>query len=124
LAGEGEGPDAAARIAHKSARTFIWDRTDLTAQWLNAQWLNTIGLVLGMGGVVILFIWGPPQPDFDDSVTIGVSFTEDVVFADGTKPSDIAASVRKRRRVHQVMSRVGLSLIGIGFAAQLAAVWS
>jgi hypothetical protein len=31
---------------------------------LTAQCLNTIGLALGMAGVVILFIWGPPQPDF------------------------------------------------------------
>ena len=90
---------------------------------LTPQWLNTVGLVLGMLGVVILFIWGPPQPDFNENVSIGVSFTEDVVFADGTKPSDIVAHVKRRKRRHQIMSRVGLGLIGFGFGAQLMAVW-
>ena len=31
---------------------------------MTARWLNTVGLLLGMAGVVILFIWGPPQPNF------------------------------------------------------------
>ncbi len=25
-------------------------------------WLNTIGLILGMIGVAMIFKWGPPQP--------------------------------------------------------------
>jgi hypothetical protein len=36
---------------------------------LTAQWLNRLGLVLGIAGVVILFIWGPPQPNFEETVT-------------------------------------------------------
>ena len=37
---------------------------------MTARWLNTIGLLLGMAGVVILFIWGPPQPDLDPHIKL------------------------------------------------------
>jgi hypothetical protein len=90
---------------------------------MTAQWLNTIGLVLGMLGVGALFKWGPPQPDFDESVAMGVSFTDDTVFQDGTKPSELVAAAKKRKRQHQVMSKIGLALVGIGFLVQLVAVW-
>ena len=90
---------------------------------MTAQWLNTVGLLLGMAGVVILFIWGPPQPNFEEAITYEASFTEDTVFADGTKPSDMIRRVKRQKRTHQIMSRVGLGLVFLGFAAQLAAVW-
>ena len=89
---------------------------------MTAQWLNTIGLVLGIVGVLIIFRWGPPQPDFDE--TIGVALDPGIVFADGTKASDMEEATRRLKRRHKVMSRVGLGLIGLGFVAQLAAVWS
>jgi hypothetical protein len=88
---------------------------------LSAQWLNTIGLVLGIAGVVIIFFWGPPQPDFDD--TIGIALQPGTVFADGTKVSDMMEDTKRRKRRHEVMSRVGLGMIGLGFVAQLIAVW-
>lgn len=90
---------------------------------LVARCLNTLGLLLGIAGVLILFKWGPPQPNFDEDISIGISFTEDTVFTDGSKPSDMVASTKRRKRQHQIMSRVGLGLVGLGFAAQLAAVW-
>jgi hypothetical protein len=90
---------------------------------MTAQWLNTIGLVLGMLGVGILFQWGPPQPDFDEGIAMGISFTKDTVFTDGTKPSEIVAAAKKRKRQHQLMSRFGLGLVGLGFLVQLVAVW-
>jgi hypothetical protein len=36
-----------------------------TAVLLIEKWLNAAGLVLNMIGVVIIFIWGPPQPSFE-----------------------------------------------------------
>ena len=30
-----------------------------------SKWLSTIGLILGIVGVVLIFIWGPPQPSFE-----------------------------------------------------------
>jgi hypothetical protein len=88
---------------------------------LTAQWLNTIGLVLGIAGVVILFIWGPPQPDFDEGV--GRRLQSSTVLKDGRKVSDMEEDVRRLKRWHKVMSRIGRGLIGVGFGAQLIAVW-
>jgi hypothetical protein len=53
---------------------------------LPAQWLNTIGLVLGIAGVLIIFRWGPPQPDFDEGVSLGLE--ADNVLANGKKVAE------------------------------------
>ena len=74
-----------------------------------------------MIGVVLIFIWGPPLPDFDNSVGLGLG--ENTVLADGTRIADIIATNQRRRRRHQLMSRIGLGLIFLGFAAQLWALW-
>jgi hypothetical protein len=36
------------------------------------RWLNFLGLVLGMIGVIFIFVWGPPQPSFQDYVALAV----------------------------------------------------
>jgi hypothetical protein len=82
--------------------------------------LNLAGLALGMAGVVVIFIWGPPQPDFTEGVAIGA--TEETVLEDGRKVSDMIEHTRHLKRVHSIMSRVGLGLIGCGFALQIVAV--
>jgi hypothetical protein len=38
----------------------------------NGKILNTIGLVFGLVGVVIIFIWGPPQPQLEEGVGRGL----------------------------------------------------
>jgi hypothetical protein len=89
---------------------------------MTAQWLNTIGLVLGMSGVVLIFIWGPPQPDFDESV--GIALETATVLADGTKVSDLEDAARRRKRRHRIISSIGLALVFLGFGVQLCAVWT
>jgi hypothetical protein len=76
---------------------------------LTPRWLNTVGLVLGMLGVVIVFIWGPPQPDLDPHGKLLLN------------QEDEATQQLEGR--YEIMSRVGLGLIGAGFAVQLVAVW-
>ncbi|WP_286730978.1 MULTISPECIES: hypothetical protein [unclassified Thiomonas] len=39
---------------------------------ITAQALNTIGLALGMLGVALIFVWGPPQPQLEEGVGIGL----------------------------------------------------
>jgi hypothetical protein len=77
--------------------------------------------MLGILGVVLIFIWGPPQPDFDEYV--GFSASDDTVLGDGTKASDIVAAAKRRKRRHRIISSIGLSLIFCGFGVQLWAVW-
>ena len=88
---------------------------------LTALWLNTIGLLLGMAGVVIIFIWGSPQPDLDEDVKVALD--TGTVLTDGRKVSDMEEAARRLKRQHEIMSRVGLGLIGVGFLAQLVALW-
>jgi hypothetical protein len=72
------------------------------------RWLNSLGLVLGMGGVVMIFFWPPPLPSFETTVPLT---------ADGeTDPKAVARNIRHWRR-----SRIGLGLIFLGFLAQFVA---
>lgn len=74
---------------------------------LNKKWLNTFGLILGMAGVVIIFVYGPPQP----------------VFHSFLAPQNQNPSLEELREIHSIWSRIGLLMIGIGFLTQLIAVW-
>jgi hypothetical protein len=65
-------------------------------------------------GVVIIFIWGPPQPNFDEAVPLQL---------EGPEIEHKVEDVRRLKRQHEIMSSIGLGLIGLGFGAQLIAVW-
>jgi len=83
--------------------------------------LNTVGLGLGAIGVVLIFVWGPPQPDFQDYV--GLSVGENTVLTDGRRVGDMLSETERMKQQYRLMSRIGLGLIFIGFAVQLVAVW-
>ena len=72
--------------------------------------MNTVGLALGVVGVAIIFIWGPPQPDLDP---------QGKLLLEG--PPDEATKLL--RTYYANMSRFGLILIFLGFVAQLLATW-
>ena len=67
---------------------------------MGAKILNTIGLGSGICGVIMIFIWGPPQSVFVPGVSLGL---DDLMAID--KP------------------RLGLWLVTVGFVFQLAATW-
>ncbi len=83
--------------------------------------INSIGLVLDFVGVVILFLWGPPLPDMEGSVGIGLEsgtlLREDWTVADEEKKQQ---KIRKR---HSVVSKVALGIVALGFLFQLIAQW-
>ncbi|MEI9427478.1 hypothetical protein [Mesorhizobium sp. Cs1299R1N3] len=83
--------------------------------------LNTIGLTMGMVGVALIFFWGPPLPDFDDGVSLGIEPA--TVLTDGTKISDIIAANQRRKLRHQIISSIGMGLIFVGFGVQVLAIW-
>lgn len=89
---------------------------------VTAQCLNAIGLVLAMVGVVLIFIWGPPQPSFDEGV--GLALESGTVLKDGTKVSDLEDAARRRKRRHKIISSIGLVLVFCGFLFQLVALWA
>ena len=89
---------------------------------LSAQTLNTIGLVLGMVGVALIFVWGPPQPQLEEGVGIGLE--DGTPLGNGLTVAQRNVAVRRRRLRHTILSRVGLGLVFLGFLSQLIAVQS
>ncbi|MGO8847535.1 MAG: hypothetical protein ACLQFI_19810 [Methylocella sp.] len=83
--------------------------------------LNMAGLALGMVGVAFIFFWGPPQPSFEQGVSLGL--------ADGTPLSDgrtvaqhnIETAATKRR--YKCLSLLGLIFIFLGFLLQFVALF-
>jgi hypothetical protein len=86
------------------------------------KYLNTLGLLFGIVGVALLFVWGPPQPSFEQGGSIGLE--------DGTRlqnektVAENNADIAAREKRHKIMSRIGLALVGLSFALQLWAVWA
>ncbi len=85
------------------------------------QIINTIGLLLNIAGVVLLFIYGPPQPTHEEGV--GLKLEDNTLLSDGRTVVDHDASVQKIRKRHENMSKIALVLIFAGFVLQLWATW-
>jgi hypothetical protein len=85
------------------------------------RYLNFIGLLLGLIGVLFIFVWGPPQPSFQDYVPIAVEPATPL--PSGKTAADIAAKARADRRLYTAMSRIGLGFIMAGFVLQAVANW-
>ena len=77
---------------------------------MSPKWLTTIGLVLDIIGVCILFKFGFPQPDLDDAIRI---------VAEQTDPH-----APRKRKLWTVMSVLGLICLVGGFAFQLWGTWA
>lgn len=82
-------------------------------------YLNQIGLILGVVGVVLIFIWGPPQPNMEQGVGLGLEDANRL--GEGRTVAEHNADVRKLRKRHGVLSKVGLFLVGLGFLCQFLA---
>jgi hypothetical protein len=86
-----------------------------------SQLLSTAGLIFDMIGVALLFIFGPPQPSFEEGIPLGL---EDATpLPDGRTVADHNADTRARRRRYSAISRMALSLIFLGFLLQLTGLW-
>jgi hypothetical protein len=86
------------------------------------RWLNVIGLIFGMIGVVIIFLWGPPQPSFQQGVWVGLNPGTRLQDRGGKTVAEIDAETAATKTFYQHMSQLGLVFIFIGFGCQLIAV--
>jgi len=87
---------------------------------MNTQEIAALGLILNMAGTVLLFFFGFPQPDHNESV--GLELEDNTTFPDGTSVRSIKAEVRRGKIIYKTMSLVGMGLIFIGFGVQLISV--
>jgi hypothetical protein len=76
---------------------------------MSGKWLTSIGLVLDIVGVVILFKFGFPQPDFEEAILLAT---------EGSDPEG-----PKKRKLWTAMSMIGLVCLVGGFAFQLWGTW-
>lgn len=76
-----------------------------------SQIISSVGLVLDVAGVALLFVYGPPQPDFQED--------DVVVIANQAQQAEAIALKQK----FKFRSRIGLSLLVAGFLLQLLGVW-
>ncbi len=91
---------------------------------MNQKTLTVIGLILGMIGVVFIFIWGPPQPIFSQGSPLLVGDNNIVEYKGEEMTVAERDNIREHKRiVHSVMSKIGLGLVFIGFACQLGAIF-
>jgi hypothetical protein len=88
---------------------------------MTAQTLNTVGLVLNIAGVIMVFFYGFPQPTHEQGV--GIRLEDGTPLPDGKTVSEYDENVRRVRAKYQCISRVALALICFGFLFQLWATW-
>ena len=85
------------------------------------QLLNSIGLVLGMVGVLVIFRFGPPQPTHEFGV--GLSLEDNTPLPGGRTVVENNRDVERNKERYSCMSKVGLAFVFFGFALQLSAIW-
>lgn len=87
------------------------------------QVFGSIGLVLDMVGVIFLFVFGPPQPSLEEGVGVALEDATPIGPGEGKTVAEYNLETRRRRCLYLYMSKVGLTILFVGFALQLAAVW-
>ena len=83
--------------------------------------LNTVGLMLNIFGVGILFCYGFPQPTHEESVCLAIG--DATPLPEGGTVADHNKKVRKTKLKYRCLSMLALSLILLGFAFQVWATW-
>ena len=86
---------------------------------ITAQYLNAIGLVLNMAGVVLLFFFGLPQPSHAQGVGLGLE--DGTMLPNGMTVAEQNELIRRRERTYKVCAYAALGLLFSGFACQLIA---
>lgn len=87
---------------------------------ISATVLNTLGLVLNIIGVVLVFFFGFPQPTHEEGVSLGLELGTPL--ASGETVAEYNATVKARKSRYLFWSRFALALILMGFVLQLVAV--
>lgn len=84
--------------------------------------INSVGLVLGIIGVFMLFHWGPPQPSFKTGIGIGLE-DNTPIDKSGKTVAEYNKKIKEKEKLYSRRSKQGLALIAIGFAFQFIAIW-
>lgn len=83
--------------------------------------LNTIGLSFNILGVIILFKFCFPQPNFEEGVGIGLE--DNTIMKNGKTVKEHNKRIIKNKKNYTIFAIISLSMIIIGFVLQLIATW-
>jgi hypothetical protein len=87
---------------------------------MTPETVNTIGLSeYGWCDYRVFYVF--PQPSHEESVEIAVD--DETRFTDGTTARERTEQIEWQKRKYSCLSRLGLSLMFIGFLLQLVATW-
>ena len=76
------------------------------------------GLVLNMIGVLIVFVFGFPQPDYDNGCCLGLELGT-VIDSEGHTEGELEERNRRNKKWHKAWALLGLLYLLAGFGFQL-----
>jgi hypothetical protein len=85
------------------------------------QVLNFLGLIANIIGVILLFIFGFPQPNFDVGSPFGLESNN--ILLNGKTVGENDIEILKLKRKYRLKSCIALGLIICGFLLQSLSVW-
>lgn len=83
--------------------------------------VSSAGLLLNLIGIISLFKFGFPQPDFSEYVGLALGENDDV--DDGITGKQFAEKQRKKKQLYRCVSQLSLVGIVIGTILQITALW-
>jgi hypothetical protein len=83
--------------------------------------LNTLGLFCNIAGVILVWIYGGPQPSHEEGASLGLQ--NSTRLPSGLTVGERNASIRDRSAKYKRRSAVGFALMAVGFIFQLFATW-
>jgi hypothetical protein len=87
----------------------------------SSQLCNSFGLICNIVGVVLVWIFGWPQPSHEESIGLGLE--DSTPLKNGLTVREWKARIGERRATYRIQSIVGLLLMIAGFGFQFVAVW-
>lgn len=85
------------------------------------QIMGTIGLVMNIIGVVLLFFFGFPQPNFDEGVGLGLE--DDTPLGNGKTVKEQNDEACQKKKLYKKMAIAALVFLFFGFIFQLFGLW-
>lgn len=86
---------------------------------MDAKTLNSIGLILNILGVALMFFRAFPQPTFEKGV--GLAVEDNTPVGNGMTAAECDRQKQRGKKLYQYISLVGLALVLVGFVFQLLA---
>lgn len=83
--------------------------------------INALALVFGFLGALVIFVYGPPQPNLEPDV--GITLELETILPNGQTVREYGEAQERLRSKHLNWSRLGIALIGTSFFMQLCAAW-